>query len=124
MGEKVSNGEQASSEEPMLDAAAETDIPPKPRPLLISFNTPQSRKDVLANAKKLFNSNWKHVSVCPDLTKTQQKEDKQLRDEVKQLNVEKPSDDKGSFLWKIVGVPGQASRRKVKIYQSNTNPLR
>ena len=106
----------------MLDAAAQTDpTPPRPRPLLVSFKTPQFRKDVLANAKKLSKSNWKHVSVCPDLTKTQQKEDKQLRDEVKQLNAENPSDGKGSFLWKVVGVPGQISRRKVKIYQNDPN---
>ena len=88
----------------------------KPRPLLVSFNLPQSRKDILLNAKHLAKSPLKHLSICPDLTKNQQKEDRQLRDEVKHLNAESPSDDKGSFLWKVVGTPGQSNRRKVKIY--------
>ena len=93
----------------------------KPRPLLVSFKAPHLRRDILANARKLSKSNFKHISVCPDLTKTQQKEDKQLRDEVAQLNTEKPLDDKGPFLWKVVGVPGQSNRRKVKIYERDPN---
>ena len=50
------------------------------------------------------------------LTKPQQTEDKKLRDEIWILNDENPSEDKGVFLWNVVGVPGQESRRKVKIY--------
>ena len=99
-----------------LPAAA---IPPKPRPLLVSFKSPSSRKDILTNAKKLSNSPLAHVSICPDLTKAQQQEDRKLCDDVKKLNAENPADDKGAFLWKVVGVPGQQSRRKIKIYQQN-----
>ena len=93
----------------------------KPRPLLVSFKVNQPRKDILFNAKKLANTNLKHVSICPDLTKAQQIEDRLLREEVKKLNIEHPVDDKGSFLWKVVGQPGQPSRRKVKIYQQEVN---
>ena len=106
--------EAAASASPTADTPAL-----KPRPLLVSFKAPQPRKDILANAKKLSKSNFKHVSVCPDLTKNQQKEDKQLRDEATQLNTEKPSDEKGPFLWKVVGVPGQTNRRKIKVYETN-----
>ena len=98
-----------------------TTAPSKSRPLLVSFKSPLSRKSILTNAKKLSNSSLEHVSVCPDLTKNQQKEDRKLRDDVKQLNAENPSDEKGAFLWKVVGVPGQQNRRKVKIYQQNPN---
>ena len=93
----------------------------KPRPLLITFSSPNYRSEVLYNAKKLSKSNLKHISVCPDLTKLQQKEDKKLRDEASTLNAEKPSDEKGSFLWKVVGMAGQPSRRKIKIYAANPN---
>ena len=54
----------------------------KPRPLLVSFKSPMVRKDVLGNTRKLSNSNYKHISVCPDLTKNQQQVDRQLRLEV------------------------------------------
>ena len=89
----------------------------KPRPLLLTFNSVQAKKNVLSNSRNLAKSTFKHVSICPDLTKTQQTEDKKLRNEIRILNEENLSDDKGDFLWKVVGVPGQASRRKVKIYK-------
>ena len=94
----------------------------KPRPVLLSLKTPQHQRDVLLNARKLAKTPLKHISVCPDLTKNQQKEDKVLGNEVIKLNSEKPHDDKGPFLWKVVGLAGQPSRRKVKIYEMN--PIR
>ena len=69
----------------------------KPRPLLIAFKSPSSRKEILANANKLTNSSFSQVSICPDLTKTQQIEDRKLRYEVKKLNEENLIDDKGVF---------------------------
>ena len=103
------------------EGADSVSTPAKPRPLLVSFKSPITRKEILGNAKKLSKSQLKHISVCPDLTKNQQKEDKKLREEVKQLNTENPSDEKGDFLWKVVGVSGQSNRRKVKIYQQDPN---
>ena len=93
----------------------------KPRPVLLSFKSSQNRTRVLSNAKKLAVSQMKHVSICPDLTKNQQKEDRELRDEVTRLNLEEPSDDKGTILWKVVGTAGQPNRRKVKKYQQDPN---
>ena len=82
---------------PQAAAAVPIDAPPRPRPLLITFKSPSSRKDMLTNAKKLSKSALAHVSIRPDLTKAQQTEDRKLRDEVKTLNADKPSDDKGIF---------------------------
>ena len=93
----------------------------KPRPILLSFKSSQTRATVLSSAKKLANSEMKHVSICPDLTKNQQKDDRELREEVKRLNLEEPSDDKGPFLWKVVGTPGQPNRRKIKKYYQDPN---
>ena len=83
------------------DADAPPNAPQKPRPLLVSFKSPLSRKDILTNAKKLAKSPLAHVSICPDLTKAQQTEDRKLRDEVKNLNAGKPSDDKGVFYGRL-----------------------
>ena len=85
------------------------------RPLLLSFKDVQAQKSILSNAKKLANSNYIHVSVKQDLTKSQQKIDKDLRNEVKTLNESQPVDNNGPFLWKVVGMPGTPSRRKVKV---------
>ena len=87
------------------------------RPLLVSFKSIDFRTTVLKATRNLSTSQFKHVSLRPDLTKTQQKEDKDLREEVKRLNLDEPLDDNGPFLWKVVGTPGQPNRRKVKIYQ-------
>ena len=87
------------------EGAAAIAIPRKPRPLLISFKSPSTRKDILTNARKLSNSPLAHVSICPDLTKAQQQEDRKLRDDVKKLNTENPADDKGVFYGKSWAPP-------------------
>ena len=110
--------------EPVAPTSESSTSGAKQRPLLLSFKSPHSRKDILASAKKLSKSAFKHISICPDLTKNQQEEDKQMRTEVLQLNAENPTDEKGAFLWKVVGVQGQPNRRKVKIYQQNPNENR
>ena len=65
---------------PLLDALVPKNkrkgIVSKPRPLLVTFNSAQSKKNVLSNSRNLAKSIFKHVSVCPDLRKTQQTEDK------------------------------------------------
>ena len=106
---------------PLTDPTKESTKPLKPRPLLLSFRSSSDRTKVLSSAKKLAGTSLKHISICPDLTKNQQKEDRELRDEVKQLNLDEPSDDKGAFLWKVVGTPGQPNRRKIKKYLEDPN---
>ena len=93
----------------------------KCRPLLVCFKTPEPRNMFLAAAKKLPHTPFNHLSIRPDLTPTQIKEDNELREEVKRLNEEEPSDSRGPFLWKVVGTAGLSNRRKVKMYQLNPN---
>ena len=106
---------------PLTDQTKEPTTAGKPRPLLLSFKSSSDRTKVLSSAKKLANSSLKHISICPDLTKNQQKEDRELQVEVKQLNLDDPSDDKGAFLWRVVGTPGQPNRRKIKKYLEDPN---
>ena len=84
---------------------ADSDQPPlsKPQPLLVFFKDPQPRREFLANTRKLSKSDFKHISICPDLTKNHRKEDKQLRDKAIQLNLESPSDEKGPFFVEVNG---------------------
>ena len=89
----------------------------KPRPLLLSFRDTQLQMKILKNAKKLAKTTYDHVSICPDLTKSQQQQDKSFRKEIDDLNTEEPEDDNGAFLWKVIGIPG-LNRRKIKIYKT------
>ena len=84
-GKKTSSTDEAVGEET------------KPRPLLISFKEEGKRSEILKNTRKLAKSVFSHISVCPDLTKTQQKDDQQLRNEASELNAENPQDEKGCF---------------------------
>ena len=112
-------GPRAESPPPTEEAGGPAVV--KPRPLLLSFKSSQNQTRVLRSAKKLADTPMEHVSICPDLTKNQQREDRELRDQVKQLNLEEPSDEKGPFLWKVVGTPGHPNRRKVKKYTQDPN---
>ena len=90
--------------------------PNKSRPLLVSFNDPGARDAFMSNARFLARSQMDHISIKPDLTKDQQQVDLKLREEAKRLNLERPHDEHGHFLWKVIGCPGQPSRRLVKSY--------
>ena len=90
--------------------------PSKSRPLLVCFTDPEARDALLNNARFLARSEMDHVSIKPDLTKAQQDADVKLREEAKKLNLEKPHDERGHFLWKVIGRPGQPSRRLIKNY--------
>ena len=96
--------------------------PGKSRPLLVAFTDAEARDALLNNARFLARSDMDHVSIKPDLTKAQQDADIKLREEAKKLNLEKPHDERGHFLWKVIGRPGQPSRRLVKNYLPAQGP--
>ena len=102
--------------------------PGKSRPLLVAFSDAEARDALLDNARFLARSELDHVSIKPDLTKDQQSADLKMRDEAKRLNIKKPHDERGHFLWKVIGRPGQPSRRLIKQYLplqgSNLTPIR
>ena len=90
--------------------------PNKSRPLLVSFSDPGARDAFMSNARFLARSQMNHISIKPDLTKAQQQVDLNLREEAKSLNLQRPHDERGHFLWKVIGCPGQPSRRLIKSY--------
>ena len=92
--------------------------PNQSRPL----NNPAARDALMSKARHLYRSEMDHVSIKPDLTKTQQEADRILREEAKSLNAARPCDARGSFSWKVVGYPGHSSRRLVKSYLRAQNP--
>ena len=58
----------------------------KPRPLRIVVKSLDGKKEILSRAKDLKNAeNFKRMFISPDLTRKQQKVDKELRTELKKF---------------------------------------
>ena len=87
-----------------------------PRPLLVGFKTKDNRDAVLDKSSLLAEKDdpWCNVNVVMDLTKTQRKEEKNLRDEATQRNAEL-SEDAENWKWKVVGRRGERKVVKVSV---------
>ena len=57
----------------------------KARPLRLVIEDIGHRQLVLSRGKKLKESNFKQIFIVPDLTRSQQEEDKKLRDKLKEI---------------------------------------
>ena len=98
------------------------DIPPKIRPLKVTFQTNAFRDHVLANCKNLKHmEEWNDVSIVADLTKTQQRLSKSMRkslqEEAVKNNSERSSEEiENGAEWKVIGHYGNGNLRLVKQY--------
>ena len=91
------------------------DTQTEPRPLVIGFRSEEMKTSVLRNCRKLKDSDYQHISISPDLTKRQRKEDSEIRAECTKLNAELSDDEKLNWIWKVIGQKGQRKLIKVKI---------
>ena len=80
------------------------------RPLLIGFKDLQARNALLDNSWKLRKekegSPWAVVSIVPDLTQLQRKEEESLRMEAKDMNSKLSAEEAKNCCWKVVGRRG------------------
>ena len=93
----------------------------KPRPLQISFNNFTIRDIVLTCCKNLKGKEeWNGVSVVPDLTKTQQKLSKIMRNdlhkEARKKNDDRKESEINKFEFVVRGHYGLGNLRVIKIY--------
>ena len=89
------------------------------RPLLVGLRSPTLKESILTNAKRLKGSrNFSKVSIVPDLTKQQRKDDKALMDEADQRNADLGPDE-GNFEWRCVGRKGERVLLKARVHDSN-----
>jgi ATP-dependent helicase YprA (DUF1998 family) len=87
----------------------------KIRPLIIGFHDDKTKKDILDNARKLNKStNFKHISIAHDLTKTQRDNDNELRKTVTKRNGELSEEEASNYEWRLLGPKGQRKLVKVK----------
>ena len=90
----------------------ETTEPNRPRPVILSLQDEAMKKHILSNTRKLAGSKFDKVSIIPDLTPQQRKEEDDLRHEVIRLNDELDSTESLNWEWVLVGPRGR--RRLIK----------
>ena len=70
------------------------------------------KKRILSNTRKLANSKFERVSIIPDLTPQQRKEEEEQHKEVDKLNSELNHDESLNWEWVLVDPRGR--RRLIK----------
>jgi hypothetical protein len=85
-----------------------------PRPLVVVMRKETARAAILDAARQLKNTDYSDVSIVPDLTPLQRKEETSLADEAERRNRDELSEDdvQKNLKWYVVGVRG--ARRLVK----------
>jgi hypothetical protein len=85
-----------------------------PRPMVVVMNKESSRTAILAAARKLHNTQYQDVSIVPDLTQQQRKEETGLTEEATRRNNEELTDEDS----KKLDMAGGGSARCTETYQS------
>ncbi len=95
----------------------------EPRPLLVGFDSEQIRNEIIGAAYKLKYSEICDISIAPDLTAKQRKEELRLRTEANERNESMNSEDAKNWTWKLVGPRGEQKlirQRKKEQEQQNS----
>jgi hypothetical protein len=84
-----------------------------PRPLAVSFRREEQKEDLLENARKLRNTQFAEVTIIPDLTQEQRKDEAGMQKEAEERNKNLSAEDRAKYLeWIVVGARGE--RRMIK----------
>ena len=84
-----------------------------PRPMVIGFNREHQKEDLLDRARDLRNTAFNDVSVVPDLTQEQRKDEAEMVKETERRNQALNDEDKAKNLeWIVVDMRGE--RRIIK----------
>ena len=106
--------QDASSFKFIFRAGEKTDSD-RPRPVIMCLKDPGARKYILDNTRLLANSIYSHVSIVPDLTPQQRREEDELRKEAETLNNAMDETEALNWEWVLLGVQGKRTlikRRK------------
>ena len=88
---------------------------PGPRPIIMCLKNTEARKRILESTRRLASSRYERISITPDLTPLQRKEEDGLRKEAENRNSAMDEQEKVNFEWVLVGMKGQRTlikRRK------------
>jgi hypothetical protein len=65
-----------------------------PRPLVVGFRREEQKEDLLENARNLRNTQFAEVTIIPDLTQEQMKDDAGMQKEDEERNINLSAGDK------------------------------
>ena len=77
-----------------------------PRPVIVGFHSKEKPETILRNSRKLRedrNKDFKDVTIIPDLTTRQRKEEAEMREEADKRNAELSEEEAGNYEWKVMG---------------------
>ena len=78
-----------------------------PRPLCIGLRSSTVREKIFSSAKNLANTNYRNLSIIPDLTHQQREEDRELIKEVDSLNAGLSEEESLNWQYRCVGMKGE-----------------
>ena len=86
----------------------------KSRPLLISFKKIDEKNKMFSTAKNLKNnSKYVKMSITPDVTKQQRREDILIEKEAEELNNKRTPEEAKNWEWKLRGLQGEKTMFKL-----------
>ena len=88
----------------------------KPRPIILSLKNIAEKQAIMDSARNLANSNFSHISIVPDLTQRQRKDEERLRKEAERRNAEMEKDEAQNWEWVLVGTRGERRLIKRKVF--------
>ena len=95
---------------------------PGPRPIILSMKNSGARNTILENTRKLASSRFERISITPDLTPLQRKEEDGLRKEAETRNNAMDQEERLNYQWVLVGMKGQRSLIKRRIHYQEGAP--
>ena len=104
------------------DEAAKAGMEGKPRPLCVGLRKSVTRENIFDQARHLGKSqHYYAISIVPDLTVLQRKEDKELMDEVEKKNAEMSEEDRLNWVYRCIGKKGERTITRSRILHKNQN---
>ena len=88
----------------------------RPRPIILSLKDLGAREYILSNSRMLSGTDFNHVSIVPDLTHQQRKEEEKLRKTAEKRNSEMTQDEALNWEWVLVGVRGERELIKRRVH--------
>ena len=85
-----------------------------PRPLKINFRNLKIREQLFNRARKLPSTSFNNISIVPDLTDQQRREDKEMYARAERKNAEMNDEEAENFVYRCIGRKGQRTIAKMR----------
>jgi len=88
----------------------------RPRPAILCLKDQGAKDYILANSRELAKTKFNHISIIPDLTQQQRREEDRMRKLADKRNSEMDPEEALNWEWVTVGIRGERELIKRKIF--------